>query len=248
MLLFSLNVEGSRHLKRWLPLVKFLSPDVVCLQEVLRKDLSLIRRELAMDCEFAPQQRLTGQLAEYMGGPGEIGIALFSPHGLTEVTTHYYRKPNVHIIPSQAPEDSHRALLTARIRTPKETVRVGTVHFTWSANGENTLEQAADLKKLMSTMDRYESLLVAGDLNIPRDTHLFRDIEQKFAIWTPERHESSLDEKLHRSPEARVVVDHILSSHDLKAENVDFVDGLSDHKAIIGHISQAVSVYHRDVI
>lgn len=246
MLLFSLNIEGSRHLDKWLPFVRSISPDVVCLQEVLRKDLPKIRQELSADCEFVAQQRLTGCLADHLGGPGELGIALLSPHGLSKIEVDYYRKRSERIIPSTNVEDAHRAFLSAEIATRNGPIRVGTVHFTWSNQGVNSVEQAQDLNELLQITARHPDLIFAGDFNIPRATSLFSRITESYCSWIPEHYDSSLDENLFRRKNVRLVVDHLFSTSSLKAFNVRYCDGLSDHKAIMAQISR-VEPYRRSV-
>lgn len=236
MLLFSLNVEGSRHLDKWLPFVRSLSPDVLCLQEVLRKDLPRIRRELSVDCEFVAQQRLTGDLADHLGSPGELGIALLSPHRLAKIEVNYYRKRSERLIPSTSAEDAHRALLSAEIATRSGPIRVGNIHFTWSKQGINTLEQAQDLDELLQFTARYPNFVFAGDFNIPRGTPLFSRIAEAYCSWIPEHYDSSLDENLFRGKDIRLVVDHLFSTPSVEATNVSYCNGLSDHKAILAQI------------
>lgn len=205
--------------------MKDLHPDVLCLQEVCSCDMAQIEEELGMRGIFAPQIIWEG------GTQYEIGIALFSRREIKHFEIQYYvNSPKVKSYTD--PNDASRAIILADIQVGQSTIKVGTLHFTWSANGQNTDEQERDLNELLRIVSKYDNLLLCGDFNIPRGTRLYETLERTFKSWVPKSYRSSLDPELFRNREVELVVDHLLSTPSYECVNVELLTGLSDHRAI----------------
>ena len=52
--LISLNIEGIKHFDTVIPFLKKEKPDVICLQEVPKKDVEMLKQELSIKGEFFP--------------------------------------------------------------------------------------------------------------------------------------------------------------------------------------------------
>lgn len=239
MKLISLNIQGKKHLHRWIPALRNLTPDVVCLQEIFLEDVGFAETELGMRGWFAGQAIVPEKNAHYVGGTGEWGNALFSREPLSRLEVHYYRG-TYPVVWEDEPTDCARAVIMAEIVFKGAVFNLGMLHFTWSRNGQNTEAQKGDLERLFTVCKKYPELILVGDFNIPRGTLLFTELTARFKSWVPESYVSSLDPVLFRYPDIRVVVDHLFTTDHYDVRDVRLLSGLSDHCAISAVISHHV--------
>lgn len=236
--LFSLNVEGGRHLHRWIPVAKRLNADAICLQEVMLEHLPMLERELQAKAYFSTQCSVFNSAATHFRGSGELGTAILTRHPVERCQKLLYTEQHWPRAFSAASEmkgyvPTSRHLLLASIRIGETPFNVGCVHFTWSDNGTNTIEQRNDLERLLEKASPFKDLILTGDFNIPRSTPLFNKLTQRYQHWIPERYTSSLDSSLFRVAGVSLVVDHLFSSSSINFHSVRYLEGVSDHKAIV---------------
>ena len=56
--LISLNIEGHKHLERFLPYIKEQKADIICLQEVFESGMELFKKEFGMDYSLRCQLQI----------------------------------------------------------------------------------------------------------------------------------------------------------------------------------------------
>ena len=86
--LISLNIERSKHLDRVIPFLQKESPDVVCLQELAKKDIPAFEQTIGGACFFAPMAN-HGEGYDDVA-PGIVGVGMFSRWPVAREEIHYY--------------------------------------------------------------------------------------------------------------------------------------------------------------
>lgn len=236
MKLFSLNIEGSKHLSRFIPVILQEKPDVVCLQEVFLTDLPMLENAFGMKSHFAPYGRLDpgGPFAQ-IGGDGVWGLAVFAKNfDSPPLVEYYFGSADVTVM--HKPNDAARPLISADIQTHDgKKYRILTTHFTWSPDGEACAEQRRDLVILKQLLATKGDFILCGDMNAPRGKEIFQSLSKGLLDWLPSDIESTLDPELHRfGKELRLAVDVLLSTSTFQASTVRVISGVSDHLAVVG--------------
>jgi len=258
--LISLNIELNKHFERNIPFFRNEVPDVLCLQEVFEKDLDMIRKETGMDhilyapMSFVPysspasplphpyglaDQIAAGKIPREQYELEEVGIAILSRTPFIDEDIFYYWKPEhgISVHDSAHRRDSEgRLLLTVKVEKEGKVYRIGTSHFTWSAEGQATLEQQEDAEKLLERMKSFGDLVCCGDFNIPRGGEIFHMFTSEFKDNIPHEIQTTLDKKYHRNGELNFVVDVLLTTPEYSAKHVRIVDDVSDHMAVVAEI------------
>src|SRR4051812_8330811 len=72
----SLNIERSKHLELVIPFLVEKKPDVVALQEVMERDVTLFEQALGIKSVFTPLCFWTARSDEV---PGVLGQVIFAP-------------------------------------------------------------------------------------------------------------------------------------------------------------------------
>jgi endonuclease/exonuclease/phosphatase family metal-dependent hydrolase len=235
MKLVCLNIEGGKHLHRWLPRVRSLAPDIVCLQEVFSSDMPKIANLLQMRITYLPQDYVPRSSFDRMRGCGAIGIAILHKLPASGIASYYYGASE----DITAAPQSRRALLVVTFESNGLKTHIANLHFTWSHGGKNTREQRRDMKQLLEYSARYQDLILCGDFNIPRGTALFSELQSSFTSWVPAHYRSSLDPFLFRNPSIELVVDHLLTRGTYGCTDVRLLTGCSDHRAIVANLHTA---------
>src|SRR5258708_4196895 len=83
--LVSINIERSKHLELVLPFLEKMRPDVICIQELLQRDISRFESVLGFPFLFSPGMK---HLAE--GQPDIMGIAVGTRFPILNHTNVYY--------------------------------------------------------------------------------------------------------------------------------------------------------------
>jgi exonuclease III len=236
MRLVQLNIEGSKHLEKVLPFLKEQNADVVCLQEVFEKDFGLISQTLDMKGSFFPMFD-KDQLNQGCAQPnGPQGVALFSRKDSSSIQGVYYvgkgtvpkfRYPKMNL---------DYVLVYGCFKFNKKKFTIGTTHFVWTPNGEANNEQRKAFKKLMKVIDNLKIGIISGDFNTPRGKEMFSAFEEHFKDNIPLDIKSTLDPLLHKKPHLKLVVDTIFTKPKYNVQELEVIDGLSDHKAIVAVI------------
>jgi endonuclease/exonuclease/phosphatase family metal-dependent hydrolase len=240
--LLTLNIEADRHLDRVRSVIAEHLPDVVCLQEVLEKDLPELARIGPYQARFAVSARVEGP------GPrgalmechwGEAVLTRVPVH--SQVVTYYADDPRIRML--RAPNDPRRLVIMTELVHEGQTYRIGTTHFTWSVDGDISAEQRADFARLKRVLSEYPDYVLCGDFNAPRGREMFDLFRRELALddHLPPHIRSTLDPVFHRARGLELAVDTIFSTREYRATDVEVLEGISDHKAILATLARAGS-------
>lgn len=232
----SLNIEGDKHLDTVTSFLALEHADVVCLQEVYEKDLAVLKEVAGQHSLFVP---FTEKQEEH-DRPLPWGMAVFSPDPLREIETVHYFGTETSLPTFQEEriaETINRALLVIEIKKEGVPFTIGTTHFTWTPDGQADDRQRNDLEKLFAALEKYPEIVLCGDMNAPRGRETWERIAKRYVDNIPPYIESTLDPIYHRAPSLRYVVDGLFSTCGYTVSDVAIRHGLSDHCAIVGHVS-----------
>lgn len=247
--LVSLNIERSKHLDRVIPFLKKEAPEVVCLQELAKKDIPQVEEALSAPCYFAP-------MANHGSGedgvpPGIVGLGMFSRLLVTHQETNYYWGNGdcgsvIYDFSSAAGKHATEsyAVLYQDIEKSGERFRVATTHFTWTPDGEADDFQRQDVRSMLAILDTMGDFALCGDFNAPRGGEIFSALAAKYKDNVPSEYKTSLDLSLHRAGKTdgeRLVsymVDGLFTTAGYQASDVRLQFGISDHAAIVATISK----------
>lgn len=236
--LFSLNIEADRHLERVRAAIAEHAPDIVCLQEVFAQDCARLASSGAYHIRFA----LSARMPRRGGAAEDWGIAVLSRVPIThhEVTC-YSEDPRIRIF--AAPNDPRRFLVTTEVEHLGAHYRIITTHFTWSPEGQINDEQTADFNRLERTLAAYSHYVLCGDFNAPRGREMFAYFTDRLHLtdYLPADVVSTIDARYHRAGELDLAVDTVFATSHYQVKEVQVIDGLSDHKAIVAQIEPASS-------
>jgi exonuclease III len=245
MKLASINIERSKHLKEVSDFVRSYNPDVLLLQELCERDIGLFEDLMGEYGLYAP---VVLHPAEEELEP--MGVMIIAKMPLTQTSTQYYTGNGLRMEPIAMEIDekgrtvvdastNHRCLVSADI----EGFRIGTTHFTWSADGEATPQQLLDVENLLlaakAEASRGHGYLFAGDLNAPRGRTTFSRIAQNFTDAIPAHYTGSIDGTFHRAGNLPLMVDGLFHTPHYKVTNVLLNKGISDHMAITATVEKA---------
>lgn len=241
--LISLNIERSNHLGTVLSFLEKQKPDVFCAQEISENDLTRFATTLGgAEFIFAPALRHM----ETQGNP-TVGEAIFSRLRVVHKDVRYY-VGNADDIPKLRPSEMEEkgiapmncALVTMAVEKDGSLFTVGTTHFTWSPNGEATVEQRINMREFLGIVDMYKDIVFTGDFNTPRGGEIFSMLANKYKDNVPARYTTSIDGNLHRAGQLNFMVDGLFSTPGYTVSNVEMACGLSDHCALVAEISRGV--------
>lgn len=216
-------------------------PDVLCLQEVYAQDLDRISTDLQMRYTFVPTL-LINDFFEDVGHHDvrDWGIAVFYKKLPHQVCTEYYTKDTTK--PGALPLWNGRigdiwkqAVIIARFEGG---ISVACTHFAWTTKGVATDYQRSYMHDLLHVLHRHHPILLCGDLNAPRGRATWEMVEDHYTDNIPADTVSTLDPLLHKVPGLPYVVDGFFTSHGLVAQDVRVIDGVSDHRAIVGEVKR----------
>ncbi|MEK7642781.1 MAG: endonuclease/exonuclease/phosphatase family protein [Patescibacteria group bacterium] len=235
--LIQLNIEKNKHLERILLFLSKQIPDVVCLQELRESDISVITKLLGGYYFFIPRHlnvENSISIAE--------GIGIFSKFPIKKSNVEYYRggEENLFIFDRASPETKRKTqnypIIICDIEKEGILFRIATTHFTWTPDGESDDFQRQDLKKMLEILNNYGDLVLCGDFNAPRGGEIFGIIAKKFTDNVPPKYTTSIDGKFHRAGYLERMVDGIFSTCNYKVSEVEMINGLSDHCALVAKI------------
>jgi endonuclease/exonuclease/phosphatase family metal-dependent hydrolase len=241
--LLQLNIEGYKHYSRWRPLIDMLEPDVICLQEIYGPTVARLESELAgrgYSSHFSASSFLKDSRQLEWGTPGLWGHSIFTTGKILSTEEFVYTGiENIPYIDWDDPKVGNSPavlmrmpLLVAKIEFGGERFTLASTHFTWSANGENSVEQEHHMSLMLPHLEKQSDLIFCGDLNIPRGTPLYDRLALRFSSWLPKDVRSTLDPALHRAGYLDRAVDHLFTSRNIVCDGVKVIEGMSDHKAI----------------
>jgi len=237
--LITLNIEKNKHLHTVVPFLKKEKPDVLCLQEVYDSDFEKYKEASGLDGVFIPMFKGISRLTENTDPNVVQGIALLTnfPNNGIKATT-YFGDENVPRFTTVA--EIPRKLVYTTIEVEGEKFNVGIIHFTWTPDGEANDSQRKNFKELMKVLEQFDELILCGDFNAPRGKEIFKKFEEHLKDNVPLDVDTTLDLDMHRKAPLYYVVDTIFTTPAYKVSNVRVVDGVSDHKAVIGEVDKAL--------
>lgn len=241
--LVSLNVEHSKHLELVVPFLRKVDPDVFCVQELSKNDISHFEKQIG-----------AGHFVPMIDSPetgGLDGLGIFSKFPIVAHDVHYYRG-TAGFLPkfdrtSVATKyvTEHMMLLVCEVMKENVSYRIGTTHFTWTPDGRADNFQRSDLEALLPILKQNEPLVFCGDFNAPRGGEIYRRLSECCFDAVPAHYKTSLDSSLHRAgrerPEelANKMVDYIFTTKPYVATGVELVSGVSDHMAIVATVEKS---------
>jgi endonuclease/exonuclease/phosphatase family metal-dependent hydrolase len=241
--LISLNIERSKHLDLVMPFLEREKPDVVCLQEIMERDVPLFEKALDGKCFFSVNTRHQAD-----GNPGVMGCGILSRLSAHSFTEDWYVR-NSEEIPTfdftnantKHATENH-AVLSCTVEVGSVAYKIATTHFTWTPDGKPDEYQREDLKKFLPILDSLGEFVLCGDFNAPRGGEIFSALSGRYKDNIPAGYNSSLDPDLHRIGKTKPheldgkMVDGLFTTEEYQASDVRLEFGVSDHAAIIASI------------
>ena len=241
----SINIECDMHYSTILPFLSSCDADVICLQEVLEKDLPLYEDATKMKAFFKPQHYDRSFLNKNDTNLYKIGVAIFAKDYL-ETKFEYIvgNKDEISLFEFKNSENESNItnvvlLWSSVLDRDGNEYRIATTHFTWTFEGLSTKYQKEHAKKLISVLDeKLKDFILIGDLNAPRGFGTFEMLSEKYKDNIPLEYDSSIDPKLHRVPGLLRMVDGLFSTPEYLVSDVKLVEGISDHKAVVANVAK----------
>lgn len=244
--IISLNIERDQHYDTALPFLKSEKADIVCLQEILDRDVERFKKELEMDSVYISVAKADkGRNTEELAREGiETGTAIFTRLPILDSSIQYFYGtedvvPSVTdpILPGRF-DHSRGVFLHVKVSKGDASCTIGTTHFTWTPDGGASEAQRMDIKKLMEILDKYPEIVFCGDFNAPRGGEIWGIMASKYTDNIPPKYLVSMDPNLHLVKNIPLLVDGLFSTPEYKISEVRLVEGVSDHKAIVGLIQK----------
>lgn len=235
MRLISVNIEGDRHLDRVEQLFAVEQPDIVCVQEVLAKDIDRLSDRLAMKYHFAP-------MAYYDVAESERGVAIFAPDFVSVQSTHYAGRELAGPLENLENEyERHYAnkryqLVSATVTHQDVLYHFHTTHFPVTTRGTATWYQREAAENLLRELGKHSEVILCGDFNSPRGREIFTYLSEHFTDNIPQEYTTSIDGELHRAGPIPFMVDGLFTTPQYMAKEVRLVSGVSDHCAIVAEV------------
>lgn len=238
--LITLNIEGDKHIHRFLPVLKQHKADVICFQELFEIDCSWIAAELGMtQFKYVPTVKIEHENKYGIAPKGNWGIALMTKLPVSAWNIDYYSDFN-ELKTFNEPNDNVRSVLFANLGDGEKEYRIATTHFTWSPGGKTTDLQRQDFARLKTILSQYQDLVICGDFNAPRGQEMFSLFEELFTDNVPKEITTTIDPTLHYAGHKNLqfVVDTIFSTPQYRVSNVQIVSGVSDHMGVMGMVEK----------
>jgi endonuclease/exonuclease/phosphatase family metal-dependent hydrolase len=230
----TLNIEHDQHLAKIQNFFLQRQPNVILLQEVLRRDIHIFRDNLGYECIF------TGLgFVEVQGTIEEIGLLTGSKLPILDSDVSYYfgNSEDLHLISLETITKMARAIIRIEVQSNGQTYCIANTHFTWTPDGKPTPQQHIDYKALLNILRPTPEFVLCGDFNAPRGTTIFDNLACIFKDNIPLEVTSTLDKKAHKAGHLNLVVDGVFSTPKYKLFNITVISDLSDHCAIYGEVA-----------
>ena len=235
--LISLNVERSKHLERFVLFLRAHAPDVVCLQELTAPDIPRIQHETGLAHSFYVPMAVHPLDGKTFG----VGILARTAFRVTESLMYAGTGEGTLLFDRRSPEsrlDSCRYVVArVALDVAGEQVTVGTTHFPWTPDGLPRPFQTTAVHRMIALLG-HEPIVLTGDFNAPRGTHVFGEMARVWRDCVPPEATTSLDPDLHRAGPLDLMVDGIFTSPHFTVDEVRLHTGVSDHQAISARVNR----------
>lgn len=255
MKVLHLNIERDKHLDAVFRLIEERSPDIICFEEAVDISTKNIAEKFGYEFRHAPLFSMTQGGAE--------GPAILSKFPILDFKKYHYGEntekiplvdiDKTTITGGNRPKDRFNylySILTILVEDERgNQINVATTHFTVTDHGtpgleDHTFDETEDLREVNHTniyfrkfLEQLKSfsypLIFTSDLNNSRGEYIYDTLAHELADLMPKEIDSTLDPKLHKAKGLKMVVDTIMISPDIKANKVEIIEGVSDHKAIL---------------
>ncbi len=234
--IISLNIERDRHLNLVLPFLKRQEADVLLLQEVLEKDLNKLSQSLKMGLVFTPLCRYQKDVTQT---PQVFGLAIFTKLNILSRDIDYYfgGKGVLPLIVPPKPQKMWRAIIKIVVEKDGDKFCLVNTHFTWTPDGMPNARQRRDFRKMLDLLSSTPELVLCGDFNAQRGREIFDQIAKVYKDNIPSSVMTTIDQNLHRRKNLQLVVDGLFTTKRYQVQDVEIVDGVSDHCAIVAHVT-----------
>ncbi len=239
--LISLNIERDQHYDTVLPFLKAEQADVVALEEVLERDVERFKKELGMaDALFVPLGIPDkGRNVEPLVATREQeGILLLSRLPMEERGHIFYCSCGDPEAVSLWSVHGHLVVLWIQVEREGKMYTIATTHLTWTPNGESNDIQRRDVQQMLKVLEPFHEIVLCGDFNAPRGRETWERVALRYTDNIPQNYTTSIDPKLHVVHGLQYVVDGMFSTPEYKVFDVRLVEGVSDHKAVVGYLSK----------
>lgn len=129
-----------------------------------------------------------------------------------------------------------RALIILEIMADNKIYHIANTHFTWTTNAQPNEQQRIDCKKMLEILETIPDIILCRDFNAPRGGEIFSTIAARYKDNIPDNIISTIDPKLHSAAQLYLIVDGFFSSAAYSVQNVEVIDNLSDHCAVMGTV------------
>ena len=253
-----LNIERDNHIDAVINLLKRKKPDIACFEEAKYKDVEKIAEEFKYYFAFSPRVVINDN--NVIGEEGSVIFSKY-PIQETKIERYddkVFKDVPVHTLEEIRTKDGKRpvdrffdyyALLSISIKSDdNKKITISTTHFPvvdhiipgleeHHLGGVENLREIEHarlyLKRLVHLIRKLpDPVIFTSDLNNTRGEFFYDKVAQELVDIVPNDVVSTLDPKLHRKSELKLVVDTIMTSHQVSVENFEIIEGVSDHKAL----------------
>ncbi len=238
--LVSVNIERDWHYETVFAFLKAEKPEVVCLQEILDRDIPRFKKELQMEGLFVPTAIANlGRGTEALAKAGiKNGNAIFTSLPISLSNSFSYCECGDDGVTHET-RNFHKVLVYLTVEKGDKSFSIATTHFTWTPNGESNDEQRRNMTALLKVLTSFPELILCGDFNAPRGGEIWGALAARYQDNIPLTYDSSLDPFLHRLLNSKkLVVDGLWSTPHYRVSGVRLVEGVSDHKAVVGLVEK----------
>ncbi len=232
----SINIERSKHLHRVEAFLKTYKPDVLCLQELMERDVPFFEDLMGNTLHYAPM------CLHPLDNMDSQGIGIVAWGVLEDVTAHYYHGRIENGLEAEM-EYGANTVPNALLAGTYQGFRIGTTHLNVTVNGVSTPSQLASAAKLVQVAQTeaaaHGGLLMCGDFNAPRGRATFGLITEAFTDGVPAEYTSSIDGFLHRAGPLPLMVDGLFHTPSYQLTDAKLHTGISDHCALTCTLSKA---------
>jgi endonuclease/exonuclease/phosphatase family metal-dependent hydrolase len=232
----SINVEYGKHIDKVYSLIKKEKPDVICFQEILKEEFEFFRKKLKMN-GISSSLGIFPKIEGVRNSNKYVYTAILTKFDILKKYSFRYNSYEPDIFSFQ-PKNS-RPIVIAEVIKNKKVYRVANTHFTHlkkTYTGQTDNRQRKALRQMLKILKQFDYLILMGDFNSPRGGEIFGRISRVYKDNIPKKYDSSLDPKLFKLPELKLMIDGLFTTPEYVASEVKLVGNVSDHMAVVANV------------